>query len=230
MKKVIFSLNIGSYQNYPTIEYFKEYANKCGADYIGLEKQVVNLPNPFYEKFYFVELLNEYDRVLYIDSDIIITPWARDIFSHLDDTECFYAFPENFDLPIMDRDICVKPFLEKYPDWPRQVNGKLQYFNAGVFLTSKKHQKEFMRFRDIPKMEGVFEDDDQNYLNYLIVSKKIPFKSLPFSFNRMHLGQSDPNNLRYMADFIHYAGNKDFYGNESKDLTILKDLNKLYVK
>jgi lipopolysaccharide biosynthesis glycosyltransferase len=228
-KNLVFSLSMGRYSNYQTINYMRDYAKKCDADFISLNHPVINHANIYFEKFFFVDLLDRYDRIFYVDCDVLVTPNAKNVFEEFSDDECFYAFAENDHNQWRDRDYCVNPLLGDCPEWPLQENGKRQYFNAGIFLVSKPLQKYFLNFRNVPNIPGIYEFGDQTYLNYLIVKNKIKFQSLPHSFNRMNLGKNDPNNERYNSNFIHYAG-PDLYGNGNRDITIQNDINYLYKK
>ena len=90
MKKAIFTLAIGDNPMYKAaVESFKAYGKKVGADVIVSDRlhYKVDIKNPKFdaspawcEKLYITDLLKEYDRVLYLDADIIVTPEARDIF------------------------------------------------------------------------------------------------------------------------------------------------------
>ena len=70
---------------------FKAYAKKVNADFLCIKeyKDIFKyIPaNSFFEKAILEklnlgDLLNDYERVLYIDADILITPKAKDIFSN----------------------------------------------------------------------------------------------------------------------------------------------------
>lgn len=226
-KNLIFTLAIGEYNNFPTLKYMKEYAKKCNADYLPLNEIKINHDHIFFEKFYFVELLNSYDRVLYVDADVLVTPNAENIFEEFFDYDCFYAFAENGSSGMTNKDYCIKPLLSECPEWPIQKNGLLQYFNAGIFLLSKPLQKYFLNFEKVPDLPGIYEFGDQTYLNYLIVKNKIKFESLPYSFNRMSMGEYDYNKERYNSNFIHYAG-PDLYGDGNRNITIQQDIKFLY--
>ena len=226
-KNLIFSLTIGNYSNYQTTIFMENYAKKCGADYLPLQNTIINHSNLFFEKFYFVELLNLYDRIFYVDADVLVTPNAKNVFEEFPDENSFYAYAENDNYHWMDRDYCIDPLMSDCPEWPIQKNGKRQYFNAGIFLVSKPIQKYFINFRDVPNLPNIYEFGDQTYLNYLVVKNKIKFSSIPHSYNRMNLGKSDPDKDRYNSNFIHYAG-PDLYGDGNRDLTISNDINFLY--
>lgn len=209
----------------PTIE---SYAYKTNSDFIKLETEVINFYDLHYEKFYIIELLKKYERVLHLDADIIVTPHARNIFEEYPDINTVYAYNEN-DTGAMDRDSFVEDIMLYDLNW-RKINGKYIYFNAGVVLISDPYKNIFDNYK-----EGVAYWDrskglaSQTLMNYFVVKNKVPFHSISYSFNRMNLGKEDKESIRYKADFIHYAGN-DTFGNDSKIETIRNDYNRLYKK
>jgi len=226
-KNVIFTLGINGYDSLPTIKAMQKYADKCDADFFIQKTPVVNYANFYFEKFYFIDLLEKYERVLYLDADVLITPKAENIFEKYSDTTKFYAYNETDHTETMDRDPYVNPLLNDQPKWPLDDKGKRQYFNAGVFLVSKDNINYFKDFRNIPNIDGILSFGDQTYMNYLVVKHNVNFESLDYSFNRMHLGNKDNNNERYKSNFIHYAG-PDVYGNGNKHETINNDYHNMY--
>lgn len=184
----------------------ENYCKKYKIDFYMYRHPKIYGPHIFFEKFNFVELLNNYEQICYIDLDVLVTPNARNIFEFNNDKNCFYAFEENSNIPRMCRDRFVKPLLGDCSDWPKNHLNKYQYFNAGVFVVSNLYKKIFESFRNVPNLNNIDMFGDQTCMNYLIVKNKIPFKTLDYSFNRMHLGLEDPYNKRYEADIIHYAG------------------------
>lgn len=226
-KNIIFTLGINNYDKLPTLDALKKYALKCDADLFIQTNQVIKHVNFYFEKFYFVELLESYERVLYVDADVLVTPNSQNIFELYNDDNYFYAYHENDNTSTMDRDEFIRPIIQYVKNWPTESNGKKTYFNAGVFLVSQKQKSFFKNFRDVPNIEGILSFGDQTYLNYLVFKNEIPFKSLDYSFNRMHLGNKDNENLRYKSNFIHYAG-PDVYGDGNKLKTINNDYNNLY--
>lgn len=229
-KNVILNVAIGQHSSYnETLKTINEYSKKCNADHFILNKSVINKHSIYFEKFYFVKLLEEYERVLYIDTDVLITPESKNIFEVYSDNNKFYAYHENDFESVMDRDYCVVPLMQDCPNWPLGKNGKLQYFNAGVFLVSKSHKWAFDNFLNVPNLPTILNFGDQTYLNYLVVKNNLPFESIDYSFNRMNLGKRDDEGLRYNANFIHYAGH-DLYGSGNRLKTIKSDYSKLYGK
>lgn len=212
------------------LESMKIYADKCDADFIKLTHSVINFHSIYFEKFFFVDLLESYERVLYLDADVLITPNAKNIFEEYPNPNFFVAYNETDFNEDMDRDFCVNPLLPYCEYWPIDEKGKHRYFNSGVMLISKNHLKYLKDFRNVPNIPGVINIfPDQTYLNYIISSNQVPFLDLDYSFNRMHLGKKDENEDRFKSNFIHYAG-PDMYGNGDKYETMKIDFNKIYKK
>lgn len=227
-KNVILNVAIGEHSNYTeTLKTISDYSKKCNADHFILDRNVINSYSIYFEKFFFVRLLDQYERVLYIDTDVLVTPHSKNIFEVYPDINKFYAYHENDFESVMDRDYCVKPLLNDCPNWPIEKNGKLQYFNAGVFLVSQPQKHAFKDFLNVPRLPTILNFGDQTYINYLISKHNIPFESIDYSFNRMNLGKRDDNGERFTANFIHYAG-LDTYGNGNRLDTIKSDYLKLY--
>jgi hypothetical protein len=228
MKTAIFSLAIGNLNNYRTcLSTVAKYSEKYKIPFFIATENNINFINHYFEKFQCFQLLEEYDRVLCIDADILITPTAKNIFEEYSDEEYLYAFQENSDLEHMDRD----PWIETYDpdfDWP-VCGDKKMYFNSGCVLYSKKHINLFDKIKEIKFTNKCFSIDgsEQTALNFAVAKNKIPFKSISYSFNRMNLGKNDPDNKRYQSDFIHYAG-ECRYGDTNKQKAIEKDYNYLY--
>jgi len=65
---------------------FQKYADKINADFVVIDSPKINYTNtktinPLkFEKYQVYEILEEYERVLFIDNDILITPHAPNIF------------------------------------------------------------------------------------------------------------------------------------------------------
>jgi lipopolysaccharide biosynthesis glycosyltransferase len=224
-KTVIFTIAIHGldYFKYtlPTIE---KYAQKIGSDFFVLDKPVIDFYDLHYEKYYIIELLKKYERVLHLDADIIVTPHARNIFDLFPYKDAVYAFNEN-GYGEMDRDMFVESILTDDIIW-QEENDKYVYFNAGVVLVSNSNKDIFNDFRNI-QFDKSIGLSSQTLLNYFVAKNKVPFEDIGCYFNRMFLGQSDSKNNRYKADFIHYAGDDKCMGN-SKIETIKNDYKYFY--
>ena len=89
------------------------YARKVKADLVcktslehSLKEGEATYP-PHLEKLEVLRLLKTYDCVLYVDSDILVTPWASNIFEEFSDPTKFYIYNEGWH----DRDGTVAGYL-----------------------------------------------------------------------------------------------------------------------
>ncbi len=231
MKTALFTPSIGNDPGFiPAILSAKIYAEKHGIDYFVSNSVGVRFMIAHFEKFQGFNLFDlGYDRVLFLDRDVLINPDAPDIFECYPDMDTLYALDENADIEHMDRDYIVDAISSDI-SWPRNERGKYRYFNSGVLLVSRNF-KEFIdgfrntRLYDIPQMRIYYE---QTCLNYMAAKKLIRFKSLDECWNRMDKMVPDPENHRHQAHFIHYAGTMAFVPNQDKRCTIRKDFIHFY--
>ena len=99
------------------------------------------------------------------------------------------------------------------------------YFNAGVILFSKK--SSFLNHIDKNALIYFFNQSnffEQTYMNYLYRRDALNFFSIDQSFNCMSVKK---NSNRFLADFIHYAGN-GYCPKKQRPILILKDYCTLY--
>lgn len=229
MVNVIFQFFIGNPKGYICgIRSVADYCKKYKLVHCLSQSRLFPQQHIMFEKYQLFDLYKDQkvDRILYLDSDIIITPSASNIFDEYEDSNYFYAYDENDNTEWMDRD----RYLFNDFNWPINSKGKKQYFNAGVMLFPKNFTAkypDFVNFSDIPAWENIWYFGDQTPINYWTVKNNIPFKTLSHSFNRMDLGNFDPSNERFKANFIHYAGPCK-YGTGNKIDTMISDYNFLY--
>jgi hypothetical protein len=232
MSNAIFQFFVGNPFGYQKCiksinDYCKKYSIK---HYVSFEKRI-NKSHLMFEKYQFLSLLSDpsIDRILYVDADIMATPTAQNIFEKYSDENFMYAYDENDTTDWMDRDPYIFNEFSNL-NWPTNVKNKKQYFNAGLMLFSRKlllENVKIFNFEDIPNWKNLWYFGDQTIINYWVVKNNMPFKTIDYSFNRMDLGNYDPNNDRYAANFIHYAGPCK-YGNGNKLETMEADYRNLY--
>ena len=199
MRKLVLTIAIGKdYKKIAELTHFtiKKYAKKIEADFLCINSQKISQTTPHWEKFQIYNLLNQYDRILYIDTDIIIRDDCPDLFD---------IVPENKlgmfnEAPWTDRskelliDTC-KQYNTTLPDW----NGK--YYNTGVMVISKQHKYLFKK----PDKE-IFNFYEQSYLNMVIAMEKPLISELSYKFNRMTCMDKFTGEERFESYIIHYAG------------------------
>ena len=234
MKKAIFTLAIGDNPMYQAaILSFQHYADKVGADLIISDSlhYPINIQDPKFnasaawtEKLRIGELQHQYDRVLYVDADVLITPHARNVFELYPDLETAYWFDEGV---IQERAEDVAMICETLGqvNWAKN-NNRPVYYNAGIILTSRQCELfKKTKLEDLQKVCNVITHYDQSYFNYTLHRHKIKHSSFDKAFNRMDMfGQEG-----YLdADFIHYAGKGYAKNNRRRDIQFLKDFAQLY--
>ena len=162
----------------------KHYAKKNNSDYKLITKPIINFKHPTWERFQLFndEWVNNYDNILYLDSDIFTWPDAPNIFENIDNT----AFN------------VVKHCLNK------SHNGR-PAFNAGVFAINKNCAIEMRKFFKKENWLKRFEIDspweDSKELNTVFQIAKIKTNWLEVKWNM----KNDPN-----AYFTHMWGNQKF--------------------
>lgn len=179
------------------------YASKCGAEYepyILTEKQFCRL---MMQKMWLVSiLLKQFDRVLWIDADILIhrdSPNLFDIvppdaFSAVD--ECSTAN----DLEVYERhQHLAKTCTEEGLPIP---DTKGRYFNCGMFLAGKQHQSLFAPRRTLSEHNWC----EQSLVNARLMLAGIKTVSLPECFNRFVYWGMKPRRFAESSYFLHYAG------------------------
>lgn len=183
------------------VESIRAYAHKTQTDF--LIKYNSDLALPACDKFFIPELLKVYNRVLWIDSDILIKEDADNLFEKYPDTSKFYIHDE------CER---AKVNYEKYIsyvsnhnniEWPRNEYNKYIQYNGGVFLISRGPQEEVFAENEI-KTEGLPYLIDQTLMNYNINLYNIPIGNLDIKYNAMKYFNED-------GFFIHYANVSNRY-------------------
>lgn len=239
MKKAIFTIAIGNDPMYQAaIRSFKRYASKVGADLIISDQshykhelgELVSSPSvvAFMEKLYIGEVLKQYDRVLYLDADIIITDTARDIFQLYSDPKLLYALDEGSLIARDDEFNCLFNLFGALPKNPAIKNG-LYYFNVGVILVSKHHPLfNVAKVSELKQVMGKVLLPEQAYLSYLINKHHLPIHFFEPGFNYIELFGAGDNPKRFQADFIHYAGKGFARRRRYRILRYARDYTKLF--
>jgi len=213
MRKALFTLAIGDNPMYKAaLKSFQRYADSVDADLVVAEElhYPITLENSRHtvspawtEKLYIGELLKQYDRVLYLDADIIVAPHAENIFDTYSDLETLYLFNEGQYLErqhVIDKIFNIMGPLENWPG----VNNLPVYYNVGCMLVSNQCRLfDVANLEDLQKICNFIQYYEQTYFNYLIHRDGMKHQHISEKFNRMDALGSDG----YMeASFIHYAG------------------------
>lgn len=216
------------------LESFKFYARKVDADLIVTDapRYNITISDPKYpahpawsEKCRIGELLKEYDRVLYLDADILVTPDARNVFDVYTDLETIYMLDEG-------KKACRKAVLDdafdalgEIENWPKHSD-LMSYYNVGMILISRQCPLfEHACFDELQDVSHKIKYYEQTYFNYLIQKHNIKNVCIDPEFNRMDLfGQQG-----YLkSDFIHYANKGYSPSGRRRELQYITDFCQFY--
>lgn len=171
-----------------------DYAQRIGAVFV-IDKS----PGaPGYTKLKAIrELLRSYDRVLYLDADILIRPDAPNLFDLVPE-DAFGAFDES---KLADRQTAKLDWERQtgmgYPDWL----GYEPYYNTGVMVASRCHLKLFA-----PAAVEIDNFYEQTMLNHRLFDAGTKMYALPADFNRIPLAISATGRPLDDCYFSHFAG------------------------
>ena len=214
MKKAIVTVCIGNrYEEiakitHPTI---KQYAEKIGAEFI-----VINQPSryPHWEKFELYNLLIKYNRIIYLDTDIIVRDDCPDLFEMIPETKIGLFNEGRF----ASREGSLLEACKHYEKDIEKYDGT--YFNSGVMVISRQHRSLFKIPSKVVSL-GMFE---QGYLNMILLTDfdvEKDVEELDYKFNRMTILDSFCGIHRLDSYIVHYAGapqNMDLTGIIKGDL------------
>jgi len=222
MKKCIYVVAIGDYYQrilkltYPSI---KKYADKIGADLIIQDKPDKSLITQKWQKFHIYNLLNKYERVLYLDVDIIVRDDCPDLFEIVP-SDKLGMFNEGKYAPRLEyiQDASKAYGIELYK-WNKK------FYNSGVMVISRIHKQLFK----LPQFTDTIETD-QPYINLKIAVDKIEMFDLSYNFNRMDILDKEIGITRYNSYIIHYAGapQDQIFPIILKDIQILQEASPNY--
>jgi len=228
-KRLIVTIMLGKDPSFEFVKRsFKEYAKKVNADFLCITKSSAILkPNnnnklffdALFQKISLGDLSDNYERVLYLDADILITPHAKNIFDICNDDSKLYMFNEGV-LSNREKELdLISTRLHK------TIKDK-NYFNAGVILFPKNNNfLKAIRIHDLEYFVSKSSWFDQTYINFKARVNKIPTSFLNREFNR--LGKDGDNEKRFESSFIHYAGN-GYCQRKNRPIFILNDYCNLY--
>jgi len=167
---------------------------------IHLNPQLLKLSQstPHWEKYQLGDYLNKYDRIIYLDTDIIIRPDCPNLFDIVSDNKLGIVDEGHFTerLPAM-KSICQSTG-EEINRW------KEQYYNTGVMVISRRHKELFTK--PILEYENFYE---QSYINLRIINDKWDVHELGYKFNHMSAMDMKLGTQRHSSYIVHYAGQAD---------------------
>lgn len=157
-----------------SIQLAKRYAKKINAEYVLITEPKINFIHPTYERFTLFEdpyWTNNFENVLYLDSDVFIYADAPDIFS-------MYPTTDKFKICTHWDEFRIK---RKYGDLEKSPK-KPAAFNAGVFMLNKKSRDIMLPFLDYKK-DPPYPQHDNDALVNCVIKSNVPVEKMNVMFN-----------------------------------------------
>lgn len=149
-----------------------EYAKRIGADFRIIHDSA-DSPYPLAYKFKLRKLLDQWERIIFLDADVIITPDAPNLFDEVPESHAGI----HEDYPHLDR----RDWLEReYYGLCKQMNWPIiepnTCLNTGVMVLSAAHREMFER---PPRPFIPSHTTEQSLINLNIARNGIPVHHLP---------------------------------------------------
>jgi lipopolysaccharide biosynthesis glycosyltransferase len=211
MKKAIVTRSDENIKAFSDISHpiFKHFCKEWDCDFIVLDgDSPCNIGNGkyHYRIMKMGELLDDYDRILHLDTDIILAPNCLNIFKVVSE-RCIGTLFEDVGTRKEDRRTRIRDCQNKWED----ICWYEGYFNTGVFVVSKQHKDIFESYKGEYWVENGFDDV---HLGFMARFKAHRIQPLQFRLNHMsmHSERWNHGSRRLDSYVIHYAGGGKFPG------------------
>lgn len=178
---LVLTIAIGDYYQelakvtHPTL---KDYSAKIQADFLSLDNVDISNTTPHWEKFIIYDLLKAYDRIIYLDTDLVVRSFTPNLFDIVpieqlgmwNEAQCLHR----------PRHLLVTEALKYGID----ISGcDHKFYNSGVMVISKEHQEVFKK----PTVElgDINSYYEQMYINIMIKKLNINMFDLSYHCNRI---------------------------------------------
>lgn len=176
------------------------YADRIGAAFIVHRDFGSHAVGPYVKFDLMHQLLKEHDRVVFLDTDILVRADASNVFD-LVPVDRLGLFDEG---AVIERSEAWIEVFHKlgYPVNPMAALGPGPvYYNTGVIVASKEHRPLF-----IPAALEVDCFSEQSFFNVRLWDRKTKVFQLPYRWNRIHALSELTGEVWDDSYFAHYAG------------------------
>jgi hypothetical protein len=221
MKKLVFTVTCGEeftrMADELTVWRMRDYARRIGADFLQMHGEG-DYESPFFRRLDMCRLLASWDRVLYLDADVIVREGSPDIFE---------AVPRGkigmYDESILMQRNATRPdrigFIDLYNEQLESAGERPlmledwdgRYYNTGVIVADAVNRGFFMSKLHVKPVQAL--DWDQDYLNFVLFLEGAETHDIGYRFNAIHgwRGKEDDFDLSAANPanhFVHVAGSK----------------------
>lgn len=175
----------------------KKYAHRCKAEFIVIDEDIINCGSFHYEILQIYDLLKEYDRILHLDSDILIAPDCPNLLDIVPEEKIGLVFEDKYTRR-KSRRYYIRRIQEEWGD----IGWRMGYQNSGVMVCSRVHREVFVY--DPSRLWNKWGYADLQ-LSYRIHELGFEIHELPFIYNHMSMfSEMGKNHLKSFV--LHYAG------------------------
>jgi lipopolysaccharide biosynthesis glycosyltransferase len=159
------------------------------------------------EKYQLYDILNSYDRVMYVDGDTIIHPNTQNIFDIVPESHIGAVFDNKNNIQEMDsndwHDNIHIDEIQRIQDLMGNIGWTDIYINCGVLVLSKMHRNIFLNHHILDQFQTRWQD--QTVINYHIQKYGHQIYRLETKYNKMTLNGLDLDHPDD-ANILHFAG------------------------
>ncbi len=212
----------------------RKFAEKWGAEFKVIDSILYSMLDGTLGHFRITalyDLLETYDRIFHLDSDIVINKNCPNIFEIVPYDTIGLVF-EDKGSRLKNRRTRIFQIKNLFGDNEKWTSG---YFNSGMFIASSLHKEMLTR------MKGRFwgedfkvEDAGQTHLCYQLMNQGHKHIDLGYKWNHMSMFSEQWNGSasRFDSYIIHYAGGGRFPDKEGRSRTqlMIDDIERIYGK
>lgn len=195
---------------------FREYAQRCGADFEVLSEDYPcedRLGKCHYRIMTLFDLFEDYNRILCVDTDVLLSPECPDVFDMVPAGEWASVF-EDRGSRAQDRVERIDKVQKEWGD----VGWEVGYINTGFVLFSENQRDAFQKNDGKLWLDRGYDDVHLGYmLNKLGQFQTDPewtFYEFPYTYNHQSMFSEPWNGSPDRRDsyVIHYSGGAKFPG------------------
>ncbi|TCS40292.1 glycosyltransferase [Reinekea marinisedimentorum] len=193
----------------------RRYAEQCGADFFVLSGHNLKDMWPGFSKLLLGSQLKVYDRMLYLDSDILVSPTAPNLFD--------FVPPDSLGATVIDslppevapavKNGWISNDIKKSQKEFGDIQWSSEYFNSGAMLFCKEHLGIFESALSVAKHWFDISTDrslsefrvfaDQTLFNYFAKARNAKVFDIGYKYN--HTPAFNAFGHRYHSNFYHYV-------------------------
>ena len=167
-------------------ESMRHAAQRWGAEFVEIRTPIVPWPDPYWEKLNLDRHLTMYERVVYLDRDVVIRSDCPNLFELVPEEAFGYVPSEQPGHELVD--IHIRPNMQELVDLLQlDFDYTRDYLNSGVMIFSpQRHKQVFSLARDLHPIpwKRNWVTVDQGLIALALKLAGVPVKVLPPEFNR----------------------------------------------